>query len=221
MIPRSYARPALRWTMNAWSGARCRWRWRTMVSDSSTVRWRWWRWAVVIRSIPMWRWRWGWWTTTVSCSEGWRWTVVATAKLGTRPIDPVLALRIPGCGTIMAVPVGPNAERGDADAQRRPHLNHRHVRALIGIGDIAGVEPTTIRTNDHVTPFKIALARFYRYRGATLNDRDNGVLRSRSRSKIGRLGRVSQPCRRQRRPDQQGRSQKPCPFQAFHFGLPL
>lgn len=60
------------------------------------------------------------------------------------------------------VPVRTEAERCDANAQRCAHFKHRHIRSLIRIGDVGGIEPTAIGTDHHITPLEIALASLYR-----------------------------------------------------------
>lgn len=109
------------------------------------------------------------------------------------------------------VPVRTEAERRDTNAQRRAHFKHRHIRALIGIGDVGGIEPTAIGADHHIAPLEIALAPLYRQSGTSLNDRNDRVLRRRSGSKVGVFRGVCQLCEGRRGPGQQRRRQNPHP----------
>jgi hypothetical protein len=68
---------------------------------------------------------------------------------------PVTLAPIPGPARVVAAPVIADAERYDADAQRRAILENRHAPALIFVIKVVAVHPAAIALKVHVAPGKI------------------------------------------------------------------
>ena len=69
-----------------------------------------------------------------------------------RSVDPALALRVPGTANIVLIPVAGNTVGQDADADHGAGAEDRNIRTLIGVNNVAAVDPTPARTRLHIAP---------------------------------------------------------------------
>ena len=69
-----------------------------------------------------------------------------------RSVDPALTLRVPRPANIVLIPVTGNTVGQDADADHGAGADDRNIRTLIGVNNVAGVDPTPARTRLHIAP---------------------------------------------------------------------
>ena len=72
-----------------------------------------------------------------------------------RSIAPILTLWVPWVIGVIAVPIMAKNEGCDADAYYRSISQHRNMVTLVGINNIARIEPTTVVTHRHIAPMVV------------------------------------------------------------------
>jgi hypothetical protein len=122
--------------------------------------------------------------------------------------SPVAALGIPGAPHVIVVPIAAHEKGRDADTEQGPVIDQGNVGALVGVDDVARIDPAPVGANDHVAPAVVTQAAFHR-QGSPRPDRgDHWILPGRSGPQVDLLGGISQHrLGRQRQDGQKGQPQ--------------
>lgn len=160
------------------------------------------------------------WTAWPVAMPGWTGNSMTQAGTWYGPVHPVLALWIPRAPQIVRIPVIAEGECDDADADQRAIRQHRHLGALVGIHDVARINPPAVGAGHHITPPIVAQTPLHGDRDARTQPGNDGVLHCGSGAKIHVLGGTRPLCRPCRGHSRQSSSHKPQSSQVFHHRPP-
>jgi hypothetical protein len=134
--------------------------------------------------------------------------VAARTITGPGSSSPVAALRIPGASHVIVVPIAAHEEGRNADPEQGPVIDQGNVGALIGIDNIARIDPTPVGANDHVAPAVVTQAAFHRQGSPGPECGDHRILPGRPSPQVHFLGGIGQHrLGRQRQDGQKGQPQ--------------
>jgi hypothetical protein len=121
---------------------------------------------------------------------------------------PIAALRIPGAPHVVVVPIVAHEKGSDADTEQGPVIDQGNVGALVGVDDVAGIDPAPVGAHHHIAPAVVTQTAFHRQGSPRREHGHHGIFPGRAGPQVDFLGGISQHrLGRQRQAGQKGQPQ--------------
>jgi hypothetical protein len=128
----------------------------------------------------------------------WVWGLAMRCRVPAPPVVaiPAVAVAVPGAIVVMIGPVVEEDEADHADPDLRAIGKHGYICPLVGVIDVPRIDPTAAGPCNDIAPAIVVQTAQHRDFESRRKYRDHRIFPRRAGTKVGVLGRISEPCLR-------------------------